>query len=1071
MRLVPSPRPIRVLVALALALAFASAARAQTESGPPRLYPQLSLSRTQIAFAHAGDIWLVSRDGGAASRLTSGPEDDSWPSFSPDGTRIAFSRAAGDDADVYVIPVAGGDPARLSFHPTAELVRGWSPDGAAILFTAARGLSRQPRLYTVSAAGGANRELPIPVAWNGVFAPDGRIIYNPRDAFARYATTWRGYRGGSTATLAVADLRAGTFTPLSSGPGNDRLPAWAGATLLVASDRADGLYNIYAVDVASGQGRQITRFADRGVGALAGAPDGAAVYERDGALFLLDPATGASRPVPISLAADRSEMAAREVAAGDYVEGTAVGPGGEVALAARGDIFMLDPAGGARNLTASSSATDQSPVFSADGRRLAYLSFGAGGDVLVLEPSGPGGSRRTIALPHGRAGYYDPVWSPDGRHLAVTDLRGGLWAIDTVNGAARRLDSAVHMKDASFQVAWSPDGRWLAYSRYLPNNNRALFLQNVAGGATYQLTSGEVDAGSPVFDRAGRRLYFVASGNAAAAEAFGMYPAILRPLILRRIQAADLDLSSPPARLGQSLAAAAFAERISTLPFEARDYGTLVLLPDGSLLASVRQWPPTPGGARPTLSLVRLEQGSAGPVPVASEVDEFSLSPDGAKLLVQSGDNWSLRSLPAGTEARPVTFANARVAVVPADEWRQIYREAWRLMRDAFYDPGHHGHDVAELEARYARYLPGITRRADLTALLYLALGNVSVSHIALDGGDSGPSPARPAASGLLGADFTADGDRYRFARIYAAAPFALEAAIASPLAGVEPRIGVGDYLLRINGVEVRTDRDIHAYLLGAAGRPTTLTVARSRDGAAARTVTVQPLATDTALREAAWVEANRARVEARSNGTLAYVYIPDFQERGMAAFLRQWTAASDKDGVVIDQRYNPGGWGVDYILDLVGRRPLAWYTFRDARDLPFPVIGNRGPRVLLVNERNGSAADSFPWLFQRAGIGPVVGQRTAGAGIGHIWRLHFTDGGGLSLPLRAFYNPDGSWDVENRGVVPDVEVALDPAAMLRGEDSQLNTAVETALALRARHPTPAPRHPPPLRYPPASER
>lgn len=1072
MRLVLSSGPIRLLFALSLALAFASAANARTEAGPPRLFPQLSLSRTQIALAHAGDIWLVSRDGGVASQLTSGPEDDSYPSFSPDGTRIAFSRAVGNDADVYVIPVSGGNPARLSFHPAAELVRGWSPDGAEILFTATRVVPRQSRLYTVPAAGGPNRELPIPVAWNGVFAPDGRIIYNSRDLLVQYWAAWRGYRGGSTATLAVADLRAGTFTSLSSGPGNDRLPVWAGDNLLIASDRANGLYNIYSVDMASGQARQITRFAGRGTGALAGAPDGVAVYERDGQLFLLDPSTGVSRPVPISLAADRSEMAERDVAAGDYVDSGAVGPGGEVAVAARGDILMPDQAGGARNLTASSSATDQAPAFSPDGRRLAYVSFGAGGDVLVLEPLRDGGSRRTIALPSGRGGYSEPRWSPDGRHLALADARGGLWVVDTANGSAHLLDSAVHMNHESFQAAWSPDGRWLAYSRHLPNNNRALFLQNVTGGATYQLTSGEVDVGSPVFDRTGRRLYFLASGNAAPAEAAGMYPQILRPLILRRIQAADLDLSLSPARLRQALDAAAFAARvISTLRFPAGDYGALATLPDGSLLASVQQWPPTPGGASPTLGLVRLVEGSAEPVSVASEVDQFSLSPDGAKLLVRSGDDWTLRSLPAGTDGRTFTLANVRVAIVPADEWQQIYREAWRWMRDTFYDPAYHGQDVAELEERHARYLPGITRRADLTALLYLALGNVSVSHIALNGGDTGAPPPRRPTSGLLGADFTVEGDRFRFARIYPGAAFALESEIASPLGRLDSPVSVGDYLLRINDVEVTTDRDIHFYLLCTAGRPTTITVARSRDGRAARIVTVVPLATEVALREAAWVEGNRAQVRARSNGTLAYVYIPDFQERGMAAFVRQWTAASDRDGVVIDQRYNPGGYGVDYILDLVGRRPLAWYMFRDARDLPFPVIGNAGPRVLLVNERNGSAADSFPWLFQRAGIGPIVGQRTAGTGVSHVWLRNFIDGGGITLPLRAFYNPDGSWDIENGGVVPDVEAALDSAAMLRGEDSQLNAAIDTALALRARHPTQIPRHPPPLRYPPQTER
>lgn len=1067
------PVPLRRLAPSLCGLLIAFAASpAGARADPPRLFPQLALSRTQIAFAHAGDIWLVSRDGGAASQLTSGPEEDSNPSFSPDGTRIAFSRAAGGDADIFVAPVAGGTPTRLTFHPSDEVVRGWSPDGADILFTAARTLAWQPRLYLVRAAGGPGRVLPIPVAWNGTFLPDGRIVYAEREVLSRYPMAWRGYRGGSMGALVLADPGRGTFTPLSTDAGNDRLPVAAGGRLLIASDRAGGLYDIWSLDVGTGRADALTHFSGSGIGALAGGPDGAAAYERGGELYLLDPSGGRSHPVAVSLTPNRNEMAERQVAAADYVESAAIGSRGDVAIGARGDILLIDAGGAVRHLTASSATNEQSPVFSPDGNRLAFLSFDEDGDRLVVETLASAGPRRTIRLPSGRGGYFEPIWSPDGRHLALSDIRAGLWLVDMVSGSVRQIDAGTHMNDLTFEAAWSPDGQWLAYVRYLANNHRALFLRNVADPSSYRLTSGDSDVGAPAFAGDGREIYFTASGNAGAVESFSMYQVLLRPIVQRRIMAARIDLTQSAEGLRLSLSPEAFARRVRPMPFEARDYSALAALPDRTFLALARQWPPNPGSGSPANALFRLDSRTPDSAPVARDVDRFALSADRSRLLVNSGSDWSTRPLAAGSNGTgtSLSIGDIRLTVSPPQEWRQIYRDAWRTLRDTFYDPAYHGQDIAALEARYARYLPGITRRADLNVLLYAALGNLSVSHIALSGGDS-PSPPTPQPrSGLLGADFEILSGRFRFSRIYTGSPFATEAVATGPFDSVDPAVRPGAWLLRINGAEVTADRDLQSYLLGAAGRPTSLTVAETPDGHWARTVTVEPLASETALRTAAWVEDNRARVRARSNGSVAYVYIPDYQERGMAAFIRQWTAASDRDGVVIDQRYNPGGFGVDFILDLVLRRPLAYYMFRDARDLPFPVISNSGPRALIVNERNGSASDSFPWLFQRAGAGPVVGRRTGGAGIGHIWRLGFVDGGGLDLPLRAFFNPDGSWDVENRGVIPDIKVETDPAALLRGEDAQLDAAVDAVLERRRQHPTPTPRHPPPLRYPPQSE-
>jgi len=1075
---------MKILFACVLAILSAGAHAAEKSpavahgaASSPLLIEQIGISRTTIAFSLAGDIWLVSRMGGSARQLTSGPEEDNDPFFSPDGTQIAFTRTIGGRSDVYVADIGGGDATRLTFHPASDLARGWSPDGRNVLFSSPRGLPVERRLYLIPASGGAAAVLPIPLARGGAYTSDGNgLVYLQREPSGRYALSWKGYRGGSTGLLAYADLKAGTFRQLSDGIVNDIAATRAGDRFVIESDRDGGIYNLFSLDPVTGRADQLTHFKDTGLGAFAGAPDGVVAYERDGRLYTLDPASGAARPVPLKVKLDLRETRVRTVQAADWLSSAAISSTGDLSFEARGDILLFRrEAHASDNLTASSGANDRIPAFSPDGTELAYLSD-AGGDEDLYVRSLPSGKTRRIPLPEDRGGYGELRWSPDGRKILLSDARLTLRLVDLDSGKISEVETSSHSMQSEFKPVWSPDSLWLAYAQYQPNNNRVIILYDVRDKARHVVTDGTIDAASPAFDRAGRYLYFISSENAAAADALGMRGAAMRPLVLRELRAIALHKGDQSPFVAPTEPAASASPRSDRIDFagmneriwqfpEIKDFDHILAIPDG-LLVRAREWPSTPAATNARLSLHKFRAFADAPLAkLEDSIDSLYVSPDGRKFLFQVGSEWKVRDSEAGAESfRPVDIAAATVTIDPVQEWRNLYHQAWRAFRSWFYDPNFHNQDISALERRYEAYLPNLKRRADLNTLLRRAVGNLSVSHLSFNGGDipNESVGAKPAAT--VGADFDVTGGRFRFSKIYRPHDLALPAAARSPFNDTD--VAEGDYVISIDGEDVRPTREIFSYLLGAAGRRVALTVAAEPSGRNARKVWITPLSSDAAIRQAAWVESNREYVERRSNGTVGYVYIPDYAESGTNAFLQQWIAATDKSGVVLDQRYNPGGIGGDLVLDYVARRPLAEYAFRDSDYLQFPVISVPGPRILLIHEYNGSSSDVFPWLFRAAHEGTIVGTRTAGWAVGSWYFTPLQDGGEIIVPMRAFFNPRGTWDIENQGVAPDVTVVQDPQAVLAGRDPQLERAVDLVLHEREQKRPPPPQRPAPLLFP-----
>jgi tricorn protease len=1066
-----------------LALTIPATASPQTT----RLLRQPTVSATQIAFEYGGDLWIVGREGGEARRLTSTPAIESDPQLSPDGRWIAFTSNRSGNADVYVMPADGGDPRRLTWHPGFDFARGWSPDGKLVLFSSTRNTAPATfnRLWTVPAEGGVERLLPAPMAIRGAWAPDGkRLVY---DRVSRWDVEFRNYRGGQNTPITILDPASLDEVRLPNERTADTQPVWLGDTIFFLSDR-DYAVNVWAYDVGKAALRQVTQFKNADVKSLS-AGGGTLVIEQNGAIQLLDPGTGALHPVEISVHGDFPWAAPHWTDVGRSINAAALSPTGKRALfAARGDIFTVPvEKGDPRNLTRSPGAADRTPVWSPDGKQVAWFSdAGKGYRLLIGAQDGLAPPRE---VPIGDAKFaYEAAWSPDGSRIAFTDDKTRVRLVDVGSGRMVTADS----NGANAGLAWSPDSKWLAYSRPYANRFNRVWLWSLADGRAVTVTDALADAVSPAWDRNGRFLYFLASTDLGLASGWanissigrqvtrGAYVALLRatdstPFPPQSDEEGGAAPPKPAAAASPAPGAGAapaprpdttavrvdfqgLGRRIISLQVPVRDYAGLEAGPTGVLFLAERV-PLQPG-----VTLHKYELSKRKAEVYLAGVTRFALSADGKKLLYQSAGQWSV----AGTEAPPKP-GEGRLTVAlqadldPAAEWAQIFDEAWRIERDFFYDPHLHGADWAAVYARYAPLVPYVRHRFDLSYLLDQMGGELSVGHSFVNGGDF-PS-VDSTRVGLLGADLAVEGDRWKIARIYTGESWNPE--LRAPLDAPGLRVAAGEYLLEINGAELRASDNPWRLLDGTAERQTVLRVNDRPSPDGSWKVTVVPLRSENALRTRAWVEDNRRKVDSLSGGKLGYVWVPNTGGAGYAAFNRYFFAQQDKPAAVIDERFNQGGLLDDYMVDYMSRRPIGGVTNEAPGAGPsrLPMAGILGPKVLLVNELAGSGGDYFPWAFHELKVGPLIGTRTWGGLVAACVPYPLVDDGTITAPCAAVFGLNGEWPAEGEGVPPDIDVPLDAKSAGAGHDPQLERGVAEALKLLQASP------PKPLALPAASKR
>ncbi|HEV2434440.1 MAG TPA: PDZ domain-containing protein [Verrucomicrobiae bacterium] len=1098
---------------IAFLLVAALAGSSSAKPVEPLLLQSPTLSRTQIAFAYGGEIWIVSRDGGDAHRLVTGSDWLNGPIFSPDGTMIAYTGNYHGNDDVYVVPAAGGEPRRLTYHPGEDTAVGWTPDGRNVLFTSQRASYSDPRqFFTMPVEGGFPTELPLPMGSAGSYSPDGtHLAYLP---IFQWEPDWKQYHGGQTTPIWIADLADSSITRIPRNNSNDKNPMWVGHIIYFLSDR-NGPVTLFAYNLDTKKVTEVVHNTGFDIKSASAGPGGI-VYEQFGSLHLYDFATHTAHEVHVRIAADMPQISPHfEKLKADDIQNLGISPTGKRAVfEAHGEILTV-PAekGDIRNLTRSPAVADRNPAWSPDGKQVAWFSDESGEYALHIRDQHGLGEVRQITLDQPPSFYYSPTWSPDSRKIAYSDKRLNLWYVDLTNGIPVKVDTDFYEEGpAPFKATWSPDSRWLAYNRILPNHLHAVFVYSLETKQVNQITDGMSDALNPAFDRSGKYLYFAASTDFGLTAGDSDMSGIARPLtfsvyavVLRK------DLPSPvapesddenaeddsktgdksgdhpvvPEKAGDSALASVddsfstnqatadsagkdeegrkqpekpatvaidfenIGQRIVTLPIPPRNYVRLRTGTNGILY--LLEGPGVINTGEPAaFTLHRFDLKTRKTEKILDDIKSFALSADGAKMLYRKGDTFYIADSSKAPEdgKGALKMDDLEVYVDPPAEWRQMYHEVWRIERDFFYDPHFHGLDLKEAERVYAPFLDRVASRNDLNDLFREMIGNLVVGHLWVRGGTE--PDIQKVSIGLLGADYEIANGRYRFKRIYNGENW--NPKLQAPLTQPGVNVKEGEYLLAVNGRELTATNNLYQFFQETAGRQTVLKVGPDANGSKSREVTVVPVDSEFELRNLAWIEGNRRKVDELTGGRVAYVYLPDTMYGGYKNFNRYFFSQTDKQAAIIDERFNHGGYLADYIVDYLRRPILNRVATRQGHDLSEP-LGIYGPKVMLINQFAGSGGDALPWYFRKLNIGPLVGRTTWGGLVGIGGYPSLMDGGTVMAPRWAIYGLAGKWEVENHGIAPDYEVSMDPKRVREGHDPQLEEAVKVVLELLKKNP------------------
>jgi tricorn protease len=1087
------------------------------QSAEPLLLRNPSLSRDRIAFVYANDVWTVSRDGGEARRLTSVSTVIAGPYFSPDGSQIVYSTRDHGLVDVYVVSADGGVPRRLTWEPTGSYAAGWTPDGKDVLFISGHAsYGPFPRLFRTQADGvGSPAVLPLPSAAGGSFAPDGNTLaYVP---FQQWQAAWKHYRGGQTTPIWLVNMKTLDLVKIPRENSNDSSPVWEGSTVYFLSDR-NGSVSLFSYDTGTKEVKPVVENHGYDLKTVATGP-GALVYEQFGSLHLYDLSSKQEHTVPISIHGDLPSLTPHlaNIPASE-VQNIDISPTGvRVVVEAHGDVFTV-PAekGDTRNLTKTPGSAERDPSWSPDGKSVAYFSDASGEYQLYIRDQDGLQPPKVIDLGPDPSFYYNPRWSPDSKHIAFSDKHLHLWYVDAAGGKPVKIDTGIRGGfGPGTEVSWSPDSQWIAYTRDLENQLHAVFFYSLATHISTQITDGMSNAAHPVFDPSGKYLYFTASTNNGPSDAgidlssldratnSGAYVVVLAkdgasPIPpesddenkKKESDKKDDDKSATDKSDKSDDKAAAkgdekkdeatkkdekpkptvidlpgIGNRILSLPVPVRNYvglsvgktGVLFLAEGGPVgRASAGDGPSIRALWRFTLEKRKTEE-------ILTGLDAFLVSFNGEKLFYTREDNWFIAPVadlkPGSGEApqgKPVNNGGMMAMIDPRTEWKQMYRETWRIERDFFYDPHLHGLDVAKIEAKYEPYHGGLASREEFTYLSNEMLGEIQVGHMFVRGPQQPKDGPKP---GLLGADYVVENNRYKFAKIYNGQNWTPSLTAPLTLPGIN--IVAGEYLLAVNGRELHATDNLDSFFDGTAGKQTVLRVGGKADSSDGRDVTVVPIDSERRLRNLDWIESNRRKVDELSGGKVAYIYMPNTGGAGYTNFNRYFYAQLDKQAVVLDERYNQGGFIADYVVNVLGQKLLSGAIERDGKPVHDPEGAIFGPKAMIINQSAGSGGDAMPWYFRKANLGTLVGVKTWGGLVGIGGYPTLIDGGAVTAPRYAIYGLNGEWEVEGHGIAPDVEVENLPKDVAAGHDPQLERAVAIVLEQLKEHPVTPPPVPP----------
>lgn len=1089
-------RLMRKLAIVVLALSLSWTVLAQ-EKPLTRLLRQPAISGNKVAFVYAGDIWVVDASGGDARRLTSDDGVEYFPKFSPDGSQIAFTGEYSGSRQVYVISAEGGQPKQLTFYndvgampPRGGIdnrVLDWSPDGKLILFNPHRlpWSDRMPKHYVIPAAGGMETPLAIPEGSGGMFSPDGtKIVYTPIE---REFRTWKRYRGGRAQDVWIYDLKTNQAEQITDSPATDNQPLWVGNTIYFTSDREGGKLNLYAYDLATRQTRKVTNHTDYDV-LWPSSDRRQIVYECGGAIWRFDPATSRDEQIPIHVYGDFKNTVPYFRNVRDEISSFTLSPTGARALfEARGEIFSV-PAkkGEIRNLTQTPGVREMAPSWSPDGRWVAYLSDRTGDEYeIYVRPADGSGAERQVTS-GGKSWRFDPIWSPDSRMLAYSDKDHTLHVLDVAGGKVTDVDRGEYGDITHYR--WSPDSKWLTYTKNNDVRFSVIYVYNLPAARAYALTSGMTDDNEPVFDPKGRYLYFTSNRdfnltfsafefNYVYTDPTRVYVAVLaadgpalflpesdeekvssdKPTDQQKAKGA-LSAGTPDAKSEETASkktpdvkidVAGFEKRVRAIPGPSGSYRALAAVPAGVVYING-------AGARAQLKLYDIDDQKEETL--LDAVRAYDVSATGDKAVYRSGSDYGIIALKGGAKGEPLSLDHLEAKIDPRAEWTQEFNDAWRILRDFFYDPNMHGVDWAAIRTRYGQLVPYVSHRADLDYILGEVAGELNSGHVYVESSDDWQ--VKRVNNGLLGADIAADGSGYfRIQHIFPGENW--HQSFRSPLTEPGVKVKEGDYILAVDGVSTKGVDNFYRLLENKADRVVTLSVNARPDASGAHDERVRPISKETNVRYLDWVQSRRAMVDRMSGGRIGYIHLPNTAQEGNRELFKYFYPQADKDALIVDDRYNGGGFIPDRMIELLDRPILNYWVRRGEKPSMTPAYAHRGPKVMLINGYSASGGDALPYYFRERKMGKLIGTRTWGGLIGISGNPSLMDGGSINVPQFRFLDPSGIWAVEGTGVAPDIEVVDRPDLVAAGHDPSLEKAVEVLMEELKQNPPKAVTVPP----------
>ncbi|MEZ4899401.1 MAG: PDZ domain-containing protein [Saprospiraceae bacterium] len=1046
-----------------------------------KLIKYMDVSSDQIVFVYGGDLWLMPKTGGMAVQITHSPGEESWPRFSPDGKAIAYTASYNGNEDIYVLPVTGGVPTRVTYQSHADRMVEWHPDGRQLLFASRRESGRQSynQFYLVPKTGGMPVKLPIPYGELASYSPDGKQLAYITKITENYP--FKRYRGGLASDVLIYDFATNKVENITKNNATDGKPAWAGDKVYFISDQASDMRrNIWSYHTKTKQAKQITDFKDFDITYLSAGPQDL-VFEVGGTLYRMNLADEKYQPVSVQVVSDLSVEMPRSVDVSGRIEnGTASPEGKRIIFEARGELFNVPVKEGYTiNLTRSSGAFDRDPAWSPDGKQVAFWSDRSGEfEIWLQDPDGKSPARQLSK--RGKGYGYHLFWSPDSKKMAFIDETNTIFIIDAASGATTTAGNHYwnvgHGGRPGYEISWSPDSRWIAFTQGLENSNESIFVYDTQNGQKHQVTSGFYSDYGPVFSIDGKYLFYFTdrefdasySGlgdgtwiypNATRIAALALQPGVASLLAVKNDSLPDPDAKKPEKDTSKLVVNIDFTDlesRLELLPPTAGNYGGMAAF-EGKLVYA--KGPNTGSGERQAKLLV-YDLDSREEKTVIEGIGSVSLTADGKSILVSVRGKYAIiKPAPGQKIEDPIPTDNLVMDLVPKEEWQEIFDDTWRRYRDFFYDPNMQGVDWNAMRNRYGALIKDARTRWDVTNIQSNMQAELSAGHTYTGGGDA--EQVERKQTGFLGIDWELVNGKYRIKRIVR--PAAWNTEVRSPFDHPGVPVKEGDYILAVNGVNMDPGVDPYAPFEGLNGKTVALTVSKDGMLASSRTVPVKCLdqGEEIRLRYLEWIENNRKMVDKLSDGKLGYVYMSNTSGQGQLELVSMFYGQQDKEGIIVDERFNGGGQLADRFLELMQRPVVYNLHWRHGRDHTWPVRLNLGPKGMLINGWAGSGGDGLPWAFKELQAGPIVGERTLGILVGPATGHQLIDGGSITVPGARLYANDGKWFWEGEGVAPDYPVWDDPEMLMQGRDPQIEKVVTEVMKLAKEHPghmTPAPK-------------